>query len=231
MWTSVHCCPCLKHAESKLDPQRKINQEKQCAKQNHKEMCREWNLRNEKLKEENEKLAKQNLGFVHTSMPKASERWKVFHAHGPFVILATGNCTQTSQDVRAYKICYAAWQKAGRDKFKYQQQVCDDLKEEIKVLAEEAPQLHFVLILNVGNNVNPWHFLEIQRRMVAFDRPQLFKYTACMQLLRFVLRISLHDHPGAASASSSSSSAISSAPMFLDSANHARKQCCVSCSI
>jgi hypothetical protein len=37
-------------------------------------MCREWNLRNEKLKEENEKLAKQNLGFVHTSMPKASER-------------------------------------------------------------------------------------------------------------------------------------------------------------
>ena len=86
------------------------------------------------------------------------------------------------------------------------------------------------VILNVGN-MSTWHFLEIQRMMVAFDRPQLFKYTACMQLLRFVLRISLHDHPGAASASSSSSSAISSAPMFLDSANHARKQCCVSCSI
>ena len=192
-------------------------------------MCREWNLRNEKLKEENEKLAKQNLGFVHTSMPKASERWKVFHAHGPFVILATGNCTQTSQDVRATKsVCSMAESRKGQVQVPAASLWWPQRGDQ--VLAEEAPQLHFVWSW-MWETCQPWHFLEIQRRMVAFDRPQLFKYTACMQLLRFVLRISLHDHPGAASASSSSSSAISSAPMFLDSANHARKQCCVSCSI
>ena len=88
------------------------------------------------------------------------------------------------------------------------------------------------VILHVKKNMSTLAFFGISMKgNCFFDRPQFFKYIACMQLLRFAVRISPHDHPGATSASSSSSSAISSAPMFLDSANHVRKQCCVSLSI
>ena len=102
----------------KLRPWKIISQkEKHGGKQNHTDMCREQNLRNQKLKVENEKLAKQNLGRVLASMPskivstgsKVNERCKIFHAYDLLVILATSNCAKPSQDVGTTKrVCRSA---------------------------------------------------------------------------------------------------------------------------
>jgi hypothetical protein len=57
---------------------------------------------------------------------------------------------------------FAAWQKAGRDKFKYQQQVCDGLKEEIKCLQKKHHSCT-LCDLECGKHVNPgifWKFKE-----------------------------------------------------------------------
>ena len=100
-------------------------------------------------------------------MPNASERWNVVHAHDLFVILATGNCIQTSQDVRATKsVCSMADGRNGQAQvsaasLQWPQRGDQDLEE-------EAPQLHFVWSCMWKKTCQPLHFLEFQWRVIAF---------------------------------------------------------------